>query len=561
MMRSCSFALVIGLLVPVCALGQNICPRYPAGSVVPVPVDLHSYGGVLTVNFLYQTDTDIYGNTLFCFTDSKGHQSPTLYVNPGDLIVMNVTNGLATSAQSAAKAGAHAMPSHAISLDPKTLPSQVCGSSLPMSPFSVNVHFHGTNTSPTCHQDEVIRTLINPGETFQYTLQIPADEPPGLYWYHPHVHGISEAAVLGGASGAIVVQGIQNVSPIVGGLRQQVLIIRDNLPISSDPAAPQKDVSLNYVPVYYPEYTPAIIAMDPGSIQLWRVLNASADTIMDLQVLFDGVPQTITIVSLDGVPTGSQDGTQQGTAYRASHVYIPTAGRAEFIVNAPAATVQSAILATLPIDTGPNGDYDPARPLGAIQLNSPTTLPATAAARDADVIPFVSKTPPKARFSNLAAVTPTATRSLYFSEVQLDPLDPDSFIVFYITVAGQPPTSFDPNNPPAIVTTQGAVEDWTIENHSLENHEFHMHQIHFLVMAQNGVPVENPQFVDTVNVPYWPGSGPYPSVTVRMDFRGAVVGDFVYHCHILAHEDGGMMATIQVNAAPASTPASKEKNK
>ena len=39
---------------------------------------------------------------------------------------------------------------------------------------------------------------------------------------------------------------------------------------------------------------------------------------------------------------------------------------------------------------------------------------------------------------------------------------------------------------------------------------------------------------------------PYPSVTLRMDFRGPDIGDFVYHCHILDHEDGGMMAIIRV---------------
>jgi hypothetical protein len=55
--------------------------------------------------------------------------------------------------------------------------------------------------------------------------------------------------------------------------------------------------------------------------------------------------------------------------------------------------------------------------------------------------------------------------------------------------------------------------------------------------------------LDTVHVPYWKGSGPYPSVKVRMDFRGSIVGQFVYHCHIMSHEDFGMMAIIQVNPA------------
>ena len=88
------------------------------------------------------------------------------------------------------------------------------------------------------------------------------------------------------------------------------------------------------------------------------------------------------------------------------------------------------------------------------------------------------------------------------------------------------------DDPPSIVTTQGSVEDWTIENQALENHEFHIHQIHFLTMAVNGHPLkrEEQQFLDTVNIPYWPGTGPYPSVTLRMDFRGPDVGDFVYHC-------------------------------
>ncbi len=68
------------------------------------------------------------------------------------------------------------------------------------------------------------------------------------------------------------------------------------------------------------------------------------------------------------------------------------------------------------------------------------------------------------------------------------------------------------------------------------------------------------QYLDMIQIPYWDGNSnhPYPSVTVRMDFRGPDIGDFVYHCHILGHEDNGMMAIIRVNppyaknGAPAS---------
>jgi FtsP/CotA-like multicopper oxidase with cupredoxin domain len=74
-------------------------------------------------------------------------------------------------------------------------------------------------------------------------------------------------------------------------------------------------------------------------------------------------------------------------------------------------------------------------------------------------------------------------------------------------------------------------------------------------MERDGVPVpaKDQQYQDMINIPFWSGKGAYPSVKVRMDFRGSTVGNFVYHCHILGHEDNGMMAIIQVNPAPDST--------
>jgi len=534
------FVLLTALLAPhLTGQSSQVCPRFAAGSAIAAPEDLYSKDGVLTVKLTYQTTVDQNGNTLFCFTDSNGAQSPTLHVNPGDRLAMTVTNEIA----GAAPAVSMKMP-----MAPTAArgPAQVCGSATPMNPASVNVHFHGTNTPPVCHQDEVIRTLINSGETFEYDLEIPGDEPPGLYWYHPHVHGIAEAAVQGGASGAIVVDGVQNVNPAVAGLTEQLLVVRDNNVPGSPTAAtvPAWDLSLNYIPVAYPVYTPAVITMKPGEKQFWRVLNASADTILDLQLQYDGQAQNLAIVAMDGVPTGSQDGTTQGQLVNVNHILLPPAARAEFIVTGPAATVVVATLMTLSVDTGPGGDNDPVRPLAAIQVNT------AASARPAHVMPPVSAPLPKPRFADLASVTPTAKRTIYFSELSLDPSDPDAAVIFFITVDGQTPVAFDPNNPPAIVTTEGAVEDWTIENRADENHAFHIHQIHFLLMAESGVALTSPQYLDTVNIPYWTGTGPYPNVTVRMDFRGAVVGDFVYHCHILEHEDGGMMATIRVNPAP-----------
>jgi FtsP/CotA-like multicopper oxidase with cupredoxin domain len=97
-----------------------------------------------------------------------------------------------------------------------------------MTANSTNLHFHGISAPPLCHQDDVLHTLIDPGDRpFVYRFRIPANQPPGLYWYHPHVHGLSSAQVLGGASGALVIEGIERANPQLAGLPERVLVIRD----------------------------------------------------------------------------------------------------------------------------------------------------------------------------------------------------------------------------------------------------------------------------------------------------------------------------------------------
>ena len=148
------------------------------------------------------------------------------------------------------------------------------------------------------------------------------------------------------------------------------------------------------------------------------------------------------------------------------------------------------------------------------------------------------------KYAGLSSIKPTAERKLYFSEEFGGTNGP---IQFYLTVDGQKQKVFDPNEKPAITTNVGAVEDWTIENHALETHDFHIHQIHFLLLEINGKPVTNQDLRDSIELPFWSGKGPYPSVKVRMDFRDpTIAGTFVFHCHILLHEDLGMMHKIQV---------------
>jgi FtsP/CotA-like multicopper oxidase with cupredoxin domain len=534
-------AMVLGAIQPSVFAEVNPCPRFAAGSNVTNPPDLYSQGGSLTVNLSYNTATDAVGRTLYCFTTPNRTESPTLHVRPGDHLIVNVTNNLPA-------------PTPAGAMQMSTNAALVCGAAM-MTSSSVNIHYHGTNVSPTCHSDEVIHTLINSGQTFTYNVAFPTDEPPGLYWYHPHVHGIAEPAVQGGASGAIIVEGIENVQPAVAGLTQRLLIIRDQnvagQPMPGGPV-PSWDLTLNYVPIAYPALTPAVIKTKLGEQQFWRVLNASADTILDLQVLYDGTPQTLFLVAIDGVPVGSQDGAQLGTLIPVTDMRLPPASRVEFILTTPSENVKTAQFLTQAINTGLFGDNDTQRVLanlvGSVQDDSRTAA-----------VPEVSGPPWKPRFSGLADAPVTATRHLYFSENA-------SQTQFFITVDGQTPVVFSATNPPAVVTTQGSVEDWIIENRAQENHEFHFHQIHFLVLSQDNFPINGShpvaaiqgQMMDMIEVPFWDGNPhhPYPRVKLRMDFRGPDIGDFVYHCHILNHEDQGMMAIIRV--LPAPTPSAEQ---
>jgi len=228
----------------------------------------------------------------------------------------------------------------------------------------------------------------------------------------------------------------------------------------------------------------------------------------------------------------------------------------EFLVQAPASTVKVAQLVTNNINNGPQGDCDPTRPIFNIVLSNTDTFASAsfASASDDYVGPYTDLTTSDQRFGGLNSQPVSATRTFQFSEVQ-----PTQFFITQVS-AGQQPLLFDNNNPPSVVTTQGSVEQWIIQNVAQENHEFHMHQIHFLVQSQdnfeaNGnaqAPAITGQFADMIEVPFWTGKKnvPIPDVKLLMDFRGMDIGDFVYHCHILSHEDLGMMAIIHVNPKP-----------
>ena len=536
------------------------CPRPAEGSLVTEPEDLRSHNGELKVELTARNSRQSDGSTRYCFLDEKGRESPTLRVSPGDLVILTLKNDLTDFHAAAAENAQQHMHSEMEGS------GNSCTSGL-MTSLSINLHFHGLTIPPVCHQDDVLKTAIRPGDLpFEYRFRIPEDEPPGLYWYHPHIHGFTKAQVLGGASGALIVEGIERADKAVAGLPERVLIIRDQdllnpnaPPAKWEPVVPKmlidrdgdaanngtgygkpaKDLSINFVPVPYPDYRPAVIEMKPEEQQLWRVLNASGITYLNLQLLYGQTPQPLGLVAMDGVPL-NQNGLARDFVDWQTHLGIPPGARMEFIVKGPPSGV-SGLLVTKTVDTGPSGENDPNRALATVVASKDAVEPSQLSAASSPL--------PPPQLPWLGTVTPVRTRRLYFSEKLVDPNDPTSATEFYVTVDGQAPQMFDPKSGvPNILARQGTVEDWIIENRSAELHAFHIHQLHFLLLDYLGRPVNEPFLRDTVNVPYYNGRTlTYPSIRVRMDFRDPnTIGDFPYHCHLLEHEDGGMMGLIRV---------------
>ena len=504
------------------------CPARPdLGAVVRDALSLNSVNGVLDAELIMRHSVDTSGYTHYCYnykTDKGDVEAPTLRLNPGDQLLLKVKDEIESDDSGGMSPMGFMSPS-----------GQTCGDAGTPTVSSTNVHFHGLNVPPICHQDDVLTTLIQPGKpAFEFNIQIPKNEPPGLYWYHPHIHGFTEFQVNGGAAGALIVEGMEKIRPEVAGLAERVFVIRQQYLVPWVPGP--YELSTNFDIAGFGRSPSGIIEMKPNEKQFWRVANATIQDFMPLQVQFDGVPQKLQLIALDGYPLAKPRFE--------TTILVPPAGRAEFIVQGPSKG-PAAIFITNAYSTGPTGNPDLEMKLGTIDVygdadeteEAKSTVPAS---------PISPRMPMDSiKFSGLTKQTPTALRKLFFSEEFGGTNGP---IQFYITVDGQKQKVFEADEKPVITTKVGAVEDWIVENRALETHAFHMHQIHFLITEIDGQPVADQDLRDTIEIPFWEGPGhPYHSVKMRMDFRDpTIAGTFVFHCHILLHEDMGMMHKILV---------------
>jgi suppressor of ftsI len=440
------------------------------------------------------------GRDAFAFDGVK--VAPVIHASPGDVLRITYINDLPARS-------------------PETCAVNPC---MDMT----NLHFHGLTVSPNSPQDDVLGMLAMPGQTLHYSVKIPRDHAPGLFWYHTHPHGESHRQVLDGMSGAIVIEGMERYVPKVGRLRERVIVVRGRS-IEHEPNAAELKRRVEVSPKKCGGEAETVdeiftvngavrprIEIAPKERQFWRIVNASADRYLDLQL----DEQKFEIVALDGMPLGYHQ--PEGPTRTANHLLLAPAGRLEAIVTAPPDGTHAA-LRTLCVDAGPDGDPHPEMVLADLVRPSsgrPSSNPPPNHLHGLDDRPPIYK--------------PIDVESLKKTAPDFIVTFTEDKNGFYIN--GR---KFAPDANPITTARVGTYQHWRIVNNTGELHPFHTHQVHFLAYAENSVPVAYPAWLDTVNIPY------RCTVDVILDFTDPVIkGMSVFHCHLLNHEDKGMMAKI-----------------
>jgi len=361
-----------------------------------------------------------------------------------------------------------------------------------------NIHFHGLHVSPVDNGDNIFLS-VEPGERFGYSLAISDDHPPGTFWYHSHAHGISEEQVFGGLSGVIVIEGLADLLPAdLRDVDRVVLALKDAQVTGDQIEATEIDSNAPTLRTVNGLSEP-VLEIAPGEVQLWHLANIGADIWYDVEL----AGTTLTVVGEDGNPKWRVED--------AEHLVLPPGKRYEVLVTGPESG--DAAFRSRRYEQG--DDTYPATDL--------LTLRSTGASGTSVVAPTLpTSLIPEATIPEDEVVE---RRTFTFSE--------DESNHFFVN-----DKEFDADRVD-VRPRLGTAEEWTLRNTSDEQHPFHIHVNDFQVVSIGGRPYDASGVQDTV--PLLPDQ----DVVIRTRFTD-FPGKFVFHCHILNHEDNGMMAVVEV---------------
>ena len=372
-------------------------------------------------------------------------------------------------------------------------------------PELTTVHWHGLHIP--ADQDGSPLYPVGRGKSHDYVFTIPYGTA-GTYWYHPHPHQRTGYQVASGLYGAIVIRADDD--PLPKSLPEKILILSDNRFLSdgsvdfADESSVQGQVDLvngreGEAHFVSGRLMPAI-AIRSGEVQRWRIINASASRIYRLSI----TGQTFLQVGSDG-------GLFEHPV-EMNNIVVANGERVELLVRGTGAPGSTTTVKSEPYDryvpqTRP-GAWNSAFALATLQYSSAPAVDAVVLPTSLRVIPV------------LDTLKATATRYISFSQGMIN---------------GQ---MMDMNRID-VRARLGATEIWQVENLVGMDHPFHLHGFQFQILDRNGVPEKDRRWKDTVNVP----KHQMARFIVRYD---DFPGMWMYHCHILDHEDHGMMGILEV---------------
>lgn len=436
---------------------------------------------------------NIGGYRLYVRTYDGMVPGPTLRMKPGDVLRVTLINDLPPNRE--------------------TMPAAM---NQPHMLNLTNFHLHGAHTSPGGISDNVLRTM-EPGQTYEVEIKIPADHTRGSYWYHPHHHGSADIQLSSGMAGTVIIEDGPEQVPEITAAKDVTMVIGemvfDGFGMVEGFDALFSETSVRFLTLNG-QRAPTI-SMRPGEVQRWRLVHAGYQD--DLFLAID--QHQFNAIARDGIGLLIMGEGQ---------VCTDQPERKDAMLIAPGQRIDVLVKA------GEPGTYD----FKALPYNQGYPSPSGLIARvKVEGAPLPMKLPARLARPPLASIRDeeiTNRRQLVFSALLPENDAAAHWREFKFLVDGK---SFDINRVDHRVKL-GAVEEWTIVNEHFHDHIFHIHVNPFELVKLNGEYFP-PVWLDTVVLPR---NG---SITIRSRFLD-FVGKYVLHCHMMNHEELGMMQVVEV---------------
>ena len=383
-------------------------------------------------------------------------------------------------------------------------------------PEATNLHYHGMHVSPSGNADNIFLHIAS-GESHQYEFTIPANHPAGMFWYHPHLHGLVAKQVSRGLAAPLIVRGALDQIPEIAAAREEFLVLQDfSLDSRGQIVEPGMSQQMHgregSLITTSGKVNPAYAIQQHGLLRL-RILNASVARYYLLQL----EEHPLYVIGTDGGGLPAPQAMDQTLLAPGQRVDILIRGERDS---------GSYRLLNLPYDRG-SIEMMGGGMMGGTRMGASPQAPQTLA-----TVAYQGRSPQvwniPSRLVEVPELPSTNVVRRFTLSQGMAMMSGMSFLI-----NGQ---QFDANRVDSGVH-RNTVEEWEYENTTGMDHPMHLHINPFQVIGPDGKAER--AWRDIINVRA--GS----KARFRVQFND-YTGKTVQHCHILDHEDRGMMATVEI---------------